>query len=107
MSQDKSSDKSDLGSEVDEMNEPQTIRASSTSYRRKKMSLNINWDEIAGKWKQVSGEAKKQWGKLTDDEISEINGDREILAGKIQEKYGIAKEHANNQIDKWAGKLKV
>lgn len=71
------------------------------------MAILMNWDEIAGKWKQVSGEVKKQWGRLTDDELLEINGDREILSGKIQEKYGIAKEHANSQIDKWADKLKV
>lgn len=107
MSQDKASDKNDLALEVNEANEPQTITGKSTSYRRKKMATIINWDEIAGKWKQFSGEAKKQWGSLTDDELTEINGDREVLAGKIQEKYGIAKEHANNQIDKWASKLKV
>jgi uncharacterized protein YjbJ (UPF0337 family) len=107
MSQDKASDRNDIVSGVDETNEPQAIKASSTSYRRRKMPTNINWDEIAGKWKQFSGEAKKQWGSLTDDEITEINGDREVLSGKIQEKYGIAKEHANNQIDKWASKLKV
>ena len=56
------------------------------------MEKSTSWDKVGGKWKQVSGEVKKQWGKLTDDEILEVNGDREILAGKIQEKYGIAKE---------------
>jgi uncharacterized protein YjbJ (UPF0337 family) len=65
------------------------------------------WDQIAGKWKQLSGEVKKQWGDLTDDELLEIQGNRDILAGKIQEKYGIAKEEANRQIDAWAEKLKV
>jgi uncharacterized protein YjbJ (UPF0337 family) len=65
------------------------------------------WDQIAGKWKQFSGEVKKQWGDLTDDELLEIQGNRDILAGKIQEKYGIAKEEANRQIDAWAEKLKV
>jgi uncharacterized protein YjbJ (UPF0337 family) len=68
--------------------------------------MATNWDQITGKWKQMSGEAKKHWGKLTDDELMEINGDREILAGKLQEKYGIAKEDANKQIDEWAAKLK-
>ncbi len=51
----------------------------------------MNWDIIAGKWKQVSGEAKKKWGDLTDDELLEINGNRDVLAGKVQQKYGIAK----------------
>ena len=64
------------------------------------------WDQIAGKWKQATGEVKKQWGDLTDDELMEINGNRDILAGKIQERYGIAKDEANRQIDEWAGKLK-
>jgi len=71
------------------------------------MAKNNNWDIVGGKWKQVSGEVKKQWGKLTDDELMEVNGNREILAGKIQEKYGIAREEVNKQIDEWADKLKV
>jgi len=68
--------------------------------------MAINWDQIAGKWKQLGGEAKRQWGKLTDDELIEIAGDRDILSGKIQEKYGIAKEHADIQVDRWADQLK-
>lgn len=64
------------------------------------------WDQIAGKWKQATGEIKKQWGDLTDDELMEINGNRDVLAGKIQERYGVAKEEANRQIDEWANKVK-
>ena len=72
------------------------------------MSQTTNqWEQVAGKWKQFSGEVKKQWGKLTDDELLQINGSRDILAGKLQEKYGIAKEQANRQIDQWADKLKL
>jgi uncharacterized protein YjbJ (UPF0337 family) len=70
------------------------------------MAISGNWDKVGGKWQQFSGEVKKQWGKLTDDELMEVNGNREILAGKIQERYGIAKDEANKQIDKWADKLK-
>ena len=55
------------------------------------MAQTTNWEQIAGKWKQVSGEVKKKWGNLTDDELLQVNGNREILAGKIQEKYGKAK----------------
>ena len=66
-----------------------------------------NWDNIAEKWNQIGDEVKKQWGMFTDDELVEIDGDREILAGKIQEKYGIAKALADRQIDKWTHKLKV
>jgi uncharacterized protein YjbJ (UPF0337 family) len=71
------------------------------------MDHTTNWEQIAGKWKQVRGEAKKKWGKLTDDELMLVDGNRDILAGKIQEKYGIAKEEVNKQIDEWAAKLKV
>ena len=70
------------------------------------MTQTNYWEQVAGKWKQFGGEVKKQWGKLSDDELTQINGRREVLAGKIQEKYGIAKEAANKQIDDWASKLK-
>ena len=68
--------------------------------------MSANWDSIAGKWKQYTGEVKKKWGKLTDDELLQANGNRDILAGKIQEKYGVAREEANKQIDQWAEELK-
>jgi uncharacterized protein YjbJ (UPF0337 family) len=70
---------------------------------RNPMDHTTNWEQIAGQWKQVKGEARKKWGKLTDDELMQVDGNRDILAGKIQEKYGIA----NQQIDEWAAKLKV
>jgi uncharacterized protein YjbJ (UPF0337 family) len=67
---------------------------------------NPIWDRLAGGWKQVQGQVRTQWGKLTDDDLEMIKGQREVLAGKIQERYGIAKEDANRQIDEWANKLK-
>ncbi len=66
-----------------------------------------NWEQISGQWKQVKGEARMKWGKLTDDDLMQVDGNRDILAGKLQEKYGIAKEDINKQIDEWAAKLKV
>jgi uncharacterized protein YjbJ (UPF0337 family) len=71
------------------------------------MAISGNWDKIGGQWKQFMGDVKKTWGKLTDDELMAANGNREILAGKIQEKYGITKDEANKQIDEWANKLKM
>ena len=65
-----------------------------------------NWDEISGRWTRFSRDVKKKWDKLTDDEVMQVNGRREILAGKIQERYGIAMEEANRQIDMWVAKLK-
>lgn len=64
------------------------------------------WDMIAGKWKQAKGEAQKQWGKLTDNDLAQVEGDREKLLGKIQERYGMTKEEANREIDEWADRIK-
>lgn len=61
----------------------------------------MNWDRISGNWKQFKGAAKEQWGNLTDDDLDVVNGQREQLAGRIQERYGVAKEEAERQIDKW------
>lgn len=61
----------------------------------------MNWDRIEGGWKQFSGKVKEQWGKLTDDDLTEIGGKRDQLAGKIQARYGIAKEEAEEQLRKF------
>jgi len=62
----------------------------------------MNWDRIEGKWKQSVGKVKEQWGKLTDDDINVIAGRRDQLVGKIQERYGIAKEAAEKQVEEFA-----
>jgi uncharacterized protein YjbJ (UPF0337 family) len=64
----------------------------------------MNWDRIQGNWKQVTGKAKEQWGKLTDDDFDVIDGRREQLAGKIQERYGVAKDDAERQVAEWERK---
>ena len=61
----------------------------------------MNWDRIEGNWKQVVGKAKAQWGKLTDDDLDVVAGRREQLAGKIQERYGIATAEVDKQIAAW------
>ena len=61
----------------------------------------MNWDQIQGKWKQLKGEIQSRWGKLTDDEIDWIDGNREKLVGKLQEKYGYAKEEAEREADEF------
>ena len=65
----------------------------------------MNWDIIEGKWTQLTGSVKEQWGKLTDDDLVEIAGKRDQLAGKIQARYGIAKEEAERVLDDFARKL--
>ncbi|MEX0726998.1 MAG: CsbD family protein [Planctomycetaceae bacterium] len=59
----------------------------------------MNWDQIKGKWKQAKGELQTKWGKLTDDDFDVINGQREKLVGKVQERYGVAKEEAEKEVN--------
>jgi len=61
----------------------------------------MNTDQLSGKWKQMKGAAKQQWGKLTDDDLEVIAGKRESLVGKLQERYGMAKEDAQEKADDW------
>ncbi len=59
----------------------------------------MNSDTMKGNWKQLKGKAKAKWGEITDDELDRIDGDRELLEGKIQEKYGRTKEEARREVD--------
>ena len=61
----------------------------------------MNSDQMQGEWKQIKGSVKERWGKLTDDDIDVINGKHDQLVGKIQERYGIAREMAQKQVDEW------
>jgi uncharacterized protein YjbJ (UPF0337 family) len=61
----------------------------------------MNWDRIEGNWKQFSGKAQQQWGKLTNDDLDVVEGRRTELVGKIQERYGVAKDEAEQQVDSW------
>ena len=65
----------------------------------------MNWDRIEGQWKNLTGHAKEQWGKLTDDDIEIVAGRRDQLAGKIQERYGVAKDEAERQLTEWQRKV--
>jgi uncharacterized protein YjbJ (UPF0337 family) len=56
------------------------------------------WDQIEGNWKQFKGKVKEAWGDLTDDEIDQIAGKRDVLIGKIQERYGMEKDEAERRI---------
>ncbi len=56
------------------------------------------WDRIEGSWKEMTGKVKEQWGKLTDDDLTVVAGKRDQLAGKIQERYGYAKDKAEHEI---------
>jgi len=66
----------------------------------------MNWDRIAGNWKQLKGNVKQQWGKLTDDDLTVAEGSRDKLIGRVQERYGIAKDEAERQVDAWGSGYK-
>jgi uncharacterized protein YjbJ (UPF0337 family) len=58
----------------------------------------MNAEQIKGQWRQIRGEIRKQWGKLTDDELDRIAGEKDVLVGTLQKKYGITKEEAEKQV---------
>jgi uncharacterized protein YjbJ (UPF0337 family) len=69
------------------------------------MEDRMNWEQIEAQWKQLKGHAKSTWAKLTDDDLHNLVGKKDVLVGKIQERYGIAKEDAEQQVNDWTAKL--
>ena len=61
----------------------------------------MNTEQMSGKWKQMKGAAQQKWGKLTDNDLQVINGQREMLVGKLQERYGLMKEEAQKKADEF------
>jgi len=61
----------------------------------------MNWDQVKGNWKQLQGKVKTKWGKLTDDDLTVIAGQRDQFAGKLQERYGMEKERAEKEIEEF------
>lgn len=83
---------------------------SSSAWHQNKFSMSstdvpivmvLNEDQLKGKWKQFKGELKKKWGNFTDDDILYIEGSRDKLEGKIQERYGDRKDEVRKWIDEW------
>jgi uncharacterized protein YjbJ (UPF0337 family) len=72
------------------------------------MGMNmLNSDVLKGKWQPLKGEARVQWGKLTDDDLDQIQGNAEKLAGKLQERYGYAKDQAQREVDDFIRRRQV
>ena len=65
----------------------------------------MNWDRIEGNWKQFAGKVKENWGDLTDDDVAQLNGQREQLEGILQKRYGYAKDVAKAEVDRWSAGL--
>lgn len=61
----------------------------------------MNSDTLKGNWEQVKGQVQRKWGELTNDEIDQVNGNRKILAGIIQERYGRAREEAEREVEEF------
>jgi uncharacterized protein YjbJ (UPF0337 family) len=61
----------------------------------------MNEDTLKGQWTQIKGRVREQWGRLTDDDVNQIEGQSEQLIGRIQERYGVARDEARRQLDAW------
>ncbi len=82
----------------------QTTSNTTTSTTISQPDLHQMWEKIKGSWTQTKGAVKEQWGKLTDDDLMEIQGRREKLVGKIQTRYGISHDQAEAQVSGWEQK---
>jgi uncharacterized protein YjbJ (UPF0337 family) len=67
----------------------------------------MNQATLKGQWLQIKGQVRKQWGKLTDDEIDQVQGDAEILLGKLQQRYGYSREQAEQELERWQAERKA
>ena len=65
----------------------------------------MNWDQIKGDWKQMTGKVKEKWGKLTDDDLTTIAGQRDQMVGILQERYGYAKERAEKELSNFTDSM--
>jgi uncharacterized protein YjbJ (UPF0337 family) len=71
------------------------------------MAMKVNQDILQGKWKQVKGQAKQQWGKLTDNQLDRIEGRSEELVGLVQEAYGYSRERAEKEVDDFTRRMEM
>jgi uncharacterized protein YjbJ (UPF0337 family) len=62
----------------------------------------MNWDQIEGVWKQMKGDIRQKWAKLTDDDFDYIAGSRDKFVGRLQERYGQSRDQAERDLDAWA-----
>jgi uncharacterized protein YjbJ (UPF0337 family) len=67
--------------------------------------VRMDWNQVEGNWKEVKGKVKQKWAKLTDDDLTEINGKRDQLEGRLQQRYGYAKDQARKDVDTWFSTL--
>jgi uncharacterized protein YjbJ (UPF0337 family) len=80
--------------------------STTTTMTTVKTDSNAIWQKMKGSWNTAKGAVKEQWGKLTDDDLMEIQGRRDQLVGKIQMRYGVSQEQAEAQVSGWEHKYK-
>ena len=61
----------------------------------------MNWDRVSGSWKTFRGRVREQWGRLTDDDLDRIAGQRDQLVGRIQQRYGMERDEAERAVRDW------
>lgn len=59
----------------------------------------MNWDQVSGNWKELKGKLRVKWARLTDDDLDNISGKRDVLLGRLQQRYGFQKERAERELD--------
>ena len=67
----------------------------------------MDWNRVSGLWTEYQGIAKANWGRLTDNDMTAISGSRDLLIGKLQTRYGLTKDQAEQQVDNWVATLAV
>jgi uncharacterized protein YjbJ (UPF0337 family) len=65
------------------------------------VEVSMDWNRIEGNWKEAKGKIKQKWGQLTDDDLTQVNGRRDQLEGRIQQRYGLAKDMVRKDVDDW------
>jgi uncharacterized protein YjbJ (UPF0337 family) len=73
-----------------------TARATARAYIEEN---TMNWDKISGEWRELQGKFRSKWGKLTDDDLETISGKKDQLIGRLQQRYGYQKDHAEREVD--------
>lgn len=84
----------------------QTATTTTTNSTTVSPEVKTMWEKFKGSWQQTKGAVKEQWGKLTDDDLMQVQGRREVLVGKIQTRYGISHDQAEAQVAGWEVKHK-
>ncbi|HVJ20214.1 MAG TPA: CsbD family protein [Polyangiaceae bacterium] len=65
----------------------------------------MNWDSIEGRWNELKGRLRSKWAKLTDDDMEMIQGKKDMLVGRLQQRYGMQKDEAEREVDRWLGSI--